>query len=74
MSNEEESANIDLTQIVQNEFNIGVLQRTVNMLLNNMSPMDRPNQSQLEDIKERVAKDLNEKYPGAGIGYKRIDS
>lgn len=71
MSDENKKANISLSQIVQNEFHIRVLQETVNMLLNKMSSFDRPTQSQLEDIKERVATELNKKYPGAGIKYDR---
>jgi len=63
-------ANIDISQIVENEFRIGALERILDKVIKkNRFKIDGLSQDEIENIRKDVAKDLNKKYPGAGLDY-----
>ncbi len=61
---------IDAAQILQNEFNIMVLQRFVERLTRKNPTLIRVDQPEFEEIKKGVATELSKKYPKSGIEYK----
>ena len=65
----DENASIELTQVVQNEWRIKVLELLVEHIVNNNPGMNTPDQDQLQAIQKRAAKELANKYPGAGIEF-----
>jgi hypothetical protein len=65
----EKNASIELTQIVQNEWRIKVLELLVEHIVNNNPGINTPDQDRLQAIQKRAAKELAKKYPGAGIEF-----
>jgi len=64
-------ANVDISQIVENEFRIGTLERILDKLIEkNKFKIDGLSQDEVEKIRKDVAQNLNNKYPGAGLEYK----
>lgn len=64
--------NIDPKQIVENEFRIGTLERILDKIISkNQFKIEGLTQEEIENIRQNVANDLNQKYPGAGLEYKR---
>lgn len=62
---------IDVSQIVENEFRINVLERTLDLILrNNAGSLRLPSQEALLEMKKEVVKLLQEKYPNSGIELK----
>jgi hypothetical protein len=53
---------IDSNQIIENEFRIGVLERSVEFLAANRR---LPNQQELDQIRKDVSRDLKSKYPNS---------
>lgn len=63
---------IDANQILENEFRINVLERIFDKLLQkNQFKIEGLTQEEVESIRSNVAESLKEKYPNAGIEYKR---
>jgi len=60
---------IDVTQIIENEFRIGVLERLVELLINRM-PAVNVTPEELAMIRKEVVKQLQKKYPESGIELK----
>lgn len=62
--------NIDLKQIVENEWKIKVLEKSLDKLIqkNNIN-LQGLSQKEINDIREEVVNDLNKKYPGAGLNF-----
>jgi DNA-binding phage protein len=62
---------VDANQILQNEFRIEVLEYLFDTILQNNPQLILQYQSQVESIRNKVAKKLQKKYPNSGIEYKR---
>ena len=60
---------IDSTQILENEFNILVLQRTLDVVLRRAGILIRP--YEIEQIRQDVLKIMQEKHPNSGISLKK---
>ncbi|HEB36972.1 hypothetical protein LCGC14_0941170 [marine sediment metagenome] len=59
---------IDASQILQNEFRLAVLEKIVEMIANNNTPMLRiPSGDDVNGIKSAVVEDLKKKYPKSDI-------
>ena len=61
---------IDATQILDNEFRIGVLEKLLEWVVNNNPGIMRPNQKEVEEIRKAVISNLHKKYPKSGIEYR----
>ena len=61
---------IDLAQILNNEFRIGVLEGILGWILENNLEIKKPNAKDVKEIKESVASVLKLKYPELGIEFK----
>ena len=57
-------------QTLDNEFRVGVLERLLERILNNNPSIQKPSQSELNEIRKQVVKDLQKKYPNSGIELK----
>ena len=62
---------IDSSQILDNEFRIGVLELVLDLLVRNNSGIIGFTGEELENIREEVAGRLKTKYPKSGIEYKK---
>jgi hypothetical protein len=58
---------IDATQILENEYRIGVLEHVVNIIIQR-APGAAPTTEEMAQIKNVVIKQLQAKYPNSGIG------
>ena len=59
---------IDASQIVENEYRIGVLEGIIDWILaNNNAFVDDLTPEVMDDIRQRVGKRLQDKYPKTGI-------
>jgi len=58
---------IEVDQILRNEYRIGVLEKVVEELLKNT----HPNAEALERIRTEVVEGLKKKYPNSGIELQR---
>lgn len=62
---------IDAGQILENEFRIGVLERTLNTLLaRNIGRLVPVTAEEVEQFRRDVIADLQKKYPKTSINYK----
>ena len=61
---------IDSSQILLNEYRIGILERLLEFVLNNNFSIVKPTQDDLKNIKRSVVDKLKEKYPESGIKLK----
>lgn len=64
---------VDATQILENEFRIGVLEALLDGLLSSNPGLNKPNQDQIKQIRKNVIKKLQEKYPNSGLEYKESE-
>ena len=62
---------IDISQIVDNEFRIGVLENIIDLLIRKNPELKGFTQIEVESIREQVANTLKNKYPNSGIEYKK---
>jgi hypothetical protein len=62
---------VDSSQILENEFRIGVLERLLDFILVNNSFAIKPSQTQIEEIRQSVVEILQKKYPNSGITFKQ---
>jgi len=62
---------IDASQILDNEFRIGVLERLLEFIVNNNPDLTKPTQEQINEIRNTVAGDLKKKYPNSGISLRK---
>lgn len=60
---------IEVEQILRNEFRIGYLEKIIEHIANNNPTLNAPSQSEMKEIKKNVIADLKEKYPNSGIEY-----
>ena len=60
---------IDSTQILENEYNILVLQRTLEVVLRRAGILIGPDE--IGQIRQDVLKIMQEKYPNSGISLKK---
>ena len=58
---------IDATQIIENEFRIGILEGILEWMVENNPDLVGPNQQTLDQIKRAVFEELAAKYPEAGL-------
>ena len=58
---------IDATQILENEYRIGILEHVVNIIVQR-APGAAPTREEMANITAVVIKRLQEKYPNSGIG------
>ena len=58
---------IDATQIIENEFRIGILERILEWMVENNTNLVGPNQQTLDEIKRTVFEELAGKYPESGL-------
>lgn len=60
---------IDATQIIENEYRIGVLERIIELILQRSSiTVIKPNE--IQAIRDNVIIQLQKKYPNSGIALK----
>ncbi|MNE83613.1 hypothetical protein D3C80_1804410 [compost metagenome] len=64
---------IDISQILDNEFRIGVLENVIDLLVRKNSAMRGFTQREIDDIRISVANSLKVKYPNSGIEYRKKD-
>ncbi|MNT87273.1 hypothetical protein D3C72_2276700 [compost metagenome] len=64
---------IDISQILDNEFRIGVLENVIDLLVRKNSAMQGFTQREIDDIRISVANSLKVKYPNSGIEYRKKD-
>ncbi len=62
---------IDISQILDNEFRIGVLENIIDLLIRKNPELKEFTQIEVESIREQVANTLKNKYPNSGIEYKK---
>ncbi len=62
---------IDISQILENEFRIGVLETVFDLLMQKNPTLTGITQQEIEGIREQVANKLKHKYPNSGIEYKK---
>lgn len=58
------------SQALDNEFRIQVLERLMEIILNNNPNLRKPTQEQLNQIRQEVLIQLQQKYPNSGISLK----
>ena len=58
---------IDSSQILENEYRIGVLEGLLEFILNNNPSMVKPTTEQILGIRSSVVGTLQKKYPNSGI-------
>jgi len=58
---------IDTTQIIENEFRIGILEGILEWMVENNPDLVGPNQQTLDQIKRTVFEELAAKYPESGL-------
>lgn len=58
------------SQALDNEFRIQVLERLMEIILNNNPNLQKPTQTQLNQIRQEVVTFLQQKYPNSGISLK----
>lgn len=61
---------IDATQILQNEFRIGVLEHLLQDIVTNNTHLTLPSQERIAEIRQKVIEGLKKKYPSSGIEWK----
>lgn len=62
---------IDIAQqTLDNEFRLGVLERLLESIINNNADLKKPNQAELNKMREEVVNKLKIKYPNSGIELK----
>lgn len=57
------------SQIIDNEFRIGVLEKLLEKLLNSNKNLVLPTQIEIENFRAQTAEQLKLKYPNSGIEY-----
>jgi hypothetical protein len=62
---------VDASQILENEFRIGVLERLLDGIIGNNPEISSPTKDDIDKIREKVANDLKKKYPNSGIEFKK---
>jgi hypothetical protein len=58
---------IDATQILENEYRIGILEHIVNVMMQR-APTAAPTREEMANITAAVIRRMQEKYPNSGIG------
>jgi len=58
---------IDATQILENEFRIGILEHVVNIMMQR-APQYGPTKEEMAQITQGVLQQMQRKYPSSGIG------
>ena len=58
---------IDATQILENEYRIGILEHVVNVMMQR-APSVAPTAQEMNTITATVIRRLQEKYPNSGVG------
>lgn len=61
---------VDSSQIIENEFRIGVLERLLEYLLNHNTHIIKPTDEVINEIRNSVTEALKKKYPNSGIERK----
>ena len=61
---------IDATQILDNEFRVGVLEELLEWMVKNNSGVVGPNQETVTQIRSSVLETLQKKYPKSGLSFK----
>ena len=61
---------VDASQILMNEFSIGVLEGIVQWILENNENLNKPSQRDIKEIQSAVTVKLKAKYPKSGIELK----
>ena len=59
---------IEASQILQNEYRIGVLEHLIEWIMNNNQTLTLPSQEQIGSIRKTVVESLQKKYPKTRIG------
>lgn len=62
---------IDANQILEDEFRINVLERTLDWIINHNGLRVSPSEQDVLQIKREVVKLLRKKYPNSGIELKK---
>ncbi len=61
---------IDVTQIIENEFRVSVMEKFLEWIINNNKVnMVRPSQEDVREIKKSVVSQMQDKYPKSGISF-----
>ncbi len=63
---------IDINQILDNEFRIGVLEKVLDTITLKNQNLIGVTQVEIEEIRLTVANGLKQKYPNSGIEYKKL--
>lgn len=58
---------IDISQVLENEYKIGVLEKLLEYLLQNNSTLVKPTPEQINQMRVEVVENLKKKYPNSGI-------
>jgi len=62
---------IDIAQqTLDNEFRLGVLERLLERIVNSNPGLTKPNQVELNQMRQEVVEQLKKKYPNSGIELK----
>jgi len=62
---------IDANQILDNEFRLSVLERLLEVILNNNPDLNKPTPQDISNIRQQVVENLKKKYPKSGIEFKQ---
>ncbi|WP_417799505.1 hypothetical protein [Tenacibaculum sp.] len=62
---------IEISQILDNEFRISVLENALDILTRKNPDFIGLTQAEIEEIRENAAETLRKKYPNSGIEYKK---
>jgi len=65
---------IDSSQILQNEYKIGVLEGILRWIMDNNNSLISPSKEDIEEIRKTIVEELREKYPKSGIKHKESEN
>lgn len=57
--------------LLNSELRLGVIEKTLEFILNNNYSITKPSQSDIEGFKEKTISELQKKYPNSGITYNK---
>ena len=63
---------VDSDQILENEFRVGVLEALIQLIINkNNISLQAPTSQEVDEIREKIVKKLQDKYPNSGISWNK---
>ena len=65
---------LDIGQIIENDFRISVLEHLLERILKtNEGRIIPPSEQEIDEIRQKVFKDLQERYPNSKLSMKKVE-